>query len=529
MLVGLFSSCEGIGDETLQIDSYAPEFEVSYDPLPKREYMRGETITITTCVKNISGKDLTYNAVIDSYYPTIELYSQIEGGEVSTKISHEPIETVSGSEEFTANAGQVGKKSFTFIIPENAVLGPYAIALNYRGNVCTYNDALMILDNTSQNENAKYQYSPISVSAGGESVNPIRVGTSTQIQQADGTCMFGCDGLGVWRYFGEEDTDFSTFPLLVLEDKPKLTLPENTRLEGVRVYDLNANEIGGYYASLKALEALPAGEYVVVIKAVYDTSALSPTEYEITNYDDFFRLSIPQNTKINEFDYSPVRIACGGVEVIPIRAFLYSSYHKDGEGIEADGLGAAGLFYDKTFSPEELPALTLNSNVVSYCPAGVTIGKAKVFDLEYNQLHLDMEYMWDFSKLPAGEYIIAFDEKAVEEHTTYGYESLFRLIVPENTVGSFSFSTIRETYKSGDPGVKTDGFKNISEHPVTTTPEAAERAKNECTIEYDTITAQYDADEKVWSVTFSTRGTLGGCQTVYLNDKGVTLLIVYGE
>ena len=315
----------------------------------------------------------------------------------------------------------------------------------------------------------------------------------------------------------------------MIEDEPKITLPENTRLEGIRVYDLNAKEIGGYYSSLKALEAFPAGEYVVVIKAVYDTSALSQTEYEITNYDDFFRLSIPLNTAINEYDYSSVRVGCGGVEVIPIQTFLYSSYHNDGEGIEADGLGAADLFNDKSFSPEDLPALTLKSNVVSYCPAGVTIGKANVYDLDYKQLQLEMEYMWDFSKLPAGEYIIVFHEKVVDEHTTYGYESLFRLIVPENEVSSFSFSSIRENYKAGDPGVKTEGFKNTSEQPVTTTAEATERAKNECTIEHDTITTLYDSNEKVWSITFSTTETLGGCQTVYIAENGLTLLIVYGE
>ena len=43
------------------------------------------------------------------------------------------------------------------------------------------------------------------------------------------------------------------------------------------------------------------------------------------------------------------------------------------------------------------------------------------------------------------------------------------------------------------------------------------------------MTVKYDGFDDVWSVTFSTLGTLGGCQTVYLNSKGVTLLIVYGE
>ena len=57
-----------------------------------------------------------------------------------------------------------------------------------------------------------------------------------------------------------------------------------------------------------------------------------------------------------------------------------------------------------------------------------------------------------------------------------------------------------------------------------------ERAKSECTIAYDTATISgYDDAEDMWMVVFSTSGTLGGCQTVYLDGHGVTHLIVYGE
>jgi hypothetical protein len=77
--------------------------------------------------------------------------------------------------------------------------------------------------------------------------------------------------------------------------------------------------------------------------------------------------------------------------------------------------------------------------------------------------------------------------------------------------------------------VISEGFKNTAESPVANSGEAAERAKNECTIGYDTVTVKYDDWEKIWAVTFYTRGTLGSCQTVYLNNKGITRLIVYGE
>ncbi|MBR4034271.1 MAG: hypothetical protein IKJ04_05635, partial [Clostridia bacterium] len=65
--------------------------------------------------------------------------------------------------------------------------------------------------------------------------------------------------------------------------------------------------------------------------------------------------------------------------------------------------------------------------------------------------------------------------------------------------------------------------------PVADSNEAAERAKNECTIGYDTVSVLHDGWDDVWSVTFYTRGTLGGGQTVYLDKNGITLLIVYGE
>lgn len=55
------------------------------------------------------------------------------------------------------------------------------------------------------------------------------------------------------------------------------------------------------------------------------------------------------------------------------------------------------------------------------------------------------------------------------------------------------------------------------------------QALNECTIEYDAVTVNYDETAKVWEVTYSTANALGNCQSVYMDENGVTLLIVYGE
>ena len=97
------------------------------------------------------------------------------------------------------------------------------------------------------------------------------------------------------------------------------------------------------------------------------------------------------------------------------------------------------------------------------------------------------------------------------------------------SVPAFSYAEDRETYAEGEPGVKTSGFVNTSEAEIRGAAEADKRAERECTVSWDTVTTSYDAAAGVWKVVFSTRGTLGGCQSVYLRDDGTTALIVYGE
>jgi len=94
---------------------------------------------------------------------------------------------------------------------------------------------------------------------------------------------------------------------------------------------------------------------------------------------------------------------------------------------------------------------------------------------------------------------------------------------------SFSYVEVSNTFKAGDPGVKIGGFVNTYPAPINHLWAAKAQAVNECTIDYDTVDVSYDVAEKVWEVTFSTENTLGNCQSVYMDQDGVTLLIVYGE
>ncbi|MBM6924716.1 hypothetical protein [Pseudoflavonifractor phocaeensis] len=107
------------------------------------------------------------------------------------------------------------------------------------------------------------------------------------------------------------------------------------------------------------------------------------------------------------------------------------------------------------------------------------------------------------------------------------------------SLASFSYEEDAAMYQAGDPGVKTTGFVNVDLFPIEDQNGAVERARNECTIEYNTTSEYYDAHTEMWRVDFFTAATVqengdiravaGNCQSVYLDSDGVTQLIVSGE
>lgn len=97
------------------------------------------------------------------------------------------------------------------------------------------------------------------------------------------------------------------------------------------------------------------------------------------------------------------------------------------------------------------------------------------------------------------------------------------------TYGSFDYNKEYETYVKDEYSIKT-GFKNINETKIDSANDAIELAKNEIkSFDYNEITANYDKSTCKWSITFSTKDTVGGCCTIFINEKGKTELIVYGE
>ena len=103
-----------------------------------------------------------------------------------------------------------------------------------------------------------------------------------------------------------------------------------------------------------------------------------------------------------------------------------------------------------------------------------------------------------------------------------------KAIFDKIAIPNFSYAEDAAIYLECEPGVKTSGFVNTTETEITF-ENVAERAKNECTVEYDSVTTYFDTDECVWKVHFCTDGMVGGDQSVYLDCDGKTVLIVYGE
>jgi len=96
-------------------------------------------------------------------------------------------------------------------------------------------------------------------------------------------------------------------------------------------------------------------------------------------------------------------------------------------------------------------------------------------------------------------------------------------------IPEFSFTEDNKMYVEGMPGVKASEFVNTSEIEINSKEDVIEQAKKECTVKWYTVQVYCDSTTGIWKIVFNDEGILGGDQTVYMNEKGVTLLIVYGE
>ena len=105
------------------------------------------------------------------------------------------------------------------------------------------------------------------------------------------------------------------------------------------------------------------------------------------------------------------------------------------------------------------------------------------------------------------------------------------------SLASFSYEEDAAIYNDETHEVNPNAFVNTDTSPIENQNTAVERAKNECTIEYNATSEYYDSNADMWRIDFlaivhsedGTVATSGDCQSVYMNSDGITQLIVYGE
>ena len=91
---------------------------------------------------------------------------------------------------------------------------------------------------------------------------------------------------------------------------------------------------------------------------------------------------------------------------------------------------------------------------------------------------------------------------------------------------SFSWKEDQAKYPAGAEGVKTEGFVNTAAQGTVTLGNVVSIARKECTMEWqNTAVVYYDESAEIWRVElgFSQDDC---CQIVYLNNQGITQLVV---
>lgn len=145
-----------------------------------------------------------------------------------------------------------------------------------------------------------------------------------------------------------------------------------------------------------------------------------------------------------------------------------------------------------------------------------------------------VNWEWLHGKLPAGEYrigkeIMDFRKTGDYDKTMiYAEFDIIQYQIDSEEPKAFSYKEDIENYGDTDLA-KHDGFVNTSAVEINDMQNAIERAKTECTVYYDMVSVSYDGTEGVWRVDFWQADTLGGGESIYLDNNGITLMVVLGE
>lgn len=188
------------------------------------------------------------------------------------------------------------------------------------------------------------------------------------------------------------------------------------------------------------------------------------------------------------------------------------------------------------------PNLTLQTlqDLVNRCGENLTWGDFSPYyntgDIGSGLYILRYPIDWDYYLLIGGsgidlppKYINLVSGHDTNNYIDVRFGNIDNFISNTPKLSDFSYKEVLETYKEDVPGVKVSGFHNTSRVSIETLTDVLVQAEEECTVEYDTTNISYDNATSIWQVVFYKANTAGGGQTIYMDNYGVTCLVVYGE
>ena len=127
-------------------------------------------------------------------------------------------------------------------------------------------------------------------------------------------------------------------------------------------------------------------------------------------------LRIVETTEQNansKYQYSATLIVSDSAEINPISLNIgYSEYKNDELVNTVEIAGFEYIFSSADYKVSEFPTLVRGESISAMPLGNVIISSVRVYDVNYNRLNFTFDSISELSGLPAGEYVIIFDEEA---------------------------------------------------------------------------------------------------------------------
>ena len=276
------------------------KFELSYE-MSRTKYRRGETVTVTSTVTNVSGENHYYVGSSSEFMAYVSIY-YCGNDQIVYSLEHEPIAFDDDYMGQIIEPGESRSVEYVFSIPTDAPTGYYAVRLSYCSESYESNYAIQIFEEDHRIDTEPFSNRTGSCVAGydGVKVKPLS-GFVCESYMADGEDGMGsgyeADGGGAWGIMYEVTTwgDDSFLPEVVwVPQGGDLDFDfGNYEFRGVSII-----EVGGAYddikhlSSLDELHKLPLDEYYVIISLSSYSSAPDGSWSRSVAYEDVFKLIV---------------------------------------------------------------------------------------------------------------------------------------------------------------------------------------------------------------------------------------------